>query len=91
MAHQLGIKSLFYCVVSAAACAKIPKELNEDQERNEIPPGYPCAKVRLKDEEVAALKPRRGNLLSFLNRITTSMEESDAITFRTSREIEGPF
>ncbi|XWS10054.1 hypothetical protein CRYUN_Cryun39dG0042900 [Craigia yunnanensis] len=54
LALQLGIKSLFYCVVSASACTeipkKVPKEPTQDQERNEISPGYPCSKVRHKDK-----------------------------------------
>ena len=32
LAHQLGIESLFYCVVSAAACAKIPKKVPQGTE-----------------------------------------------------------
>ncbi|XVF78676.1 hypothetical protein PTKIN_Ptkin14bG0154700 [Pterospermum kingtungense] len=95
LAHRIGIKSIFYCVCSAAACGKIiNKELHEpaeDQDRNETSLAYPSSEVRLKDEEVAALKPRTQDLSLLLNRSRTSLKGSDAIAFRTCRETEGPF
>ena len=63
----------------------------EEEERKKILPGYPSSKVRLKPEEAAALESVVEHLLSFQNCVATSMEESDAIAFRTIREIEGSF
>ncbi|XVF78675.1 hypothetical protein PTKIN_Ptkin14bG0154600 [Pterospermum kingtungense] len=50
-----------------------------------------CVLLLLKDEEVAALKPRTQDLSLLLNRSRTSLKGSDAIVFRTCRETEGAF
>ncbi|XP_022718008.1 UDP-glycosyltransferase 79B6-like [Durio zibethinus] len=97
LARQIGIKSIWYVVVSSMSCGlisrKIAKEMSVD-ELLQLPPGYPSSKVRIKAEEVAALLFRAEDFgigLSFQDRITTGVKESDAIAFRTYREIEGPF
>ncbi|KAK6270053.1 hypothetical protein POUND7_007158 [Theobroma cacao] len=97
LAHQIGIKSIYYAAVSAAANAHLAKEVSKEmtvEELIEVPPGYPSSKVRFKAEEAAivtTLPEIFGIGLSFQDRIITAMKDSDVIAFRTYREIEGPF
>ncbi|XVE50159.1 hypothetical protein DITRI_Ditri01bG0139700 [Diplodiscus trichospermus] len=97
LARQIGIKSVFYVVVSSMSqgftAKKIAKEMSVE-ELTEVPSGFPSSKVRIKAEEVAELlfvTEDFGSGMSFGDRMTTSVEESDAIGLRTCREIEGPF
>ncbi|XVF78655.1 hypothetical protein PTKIN_Ptkin14bG0152600 [Pterospermum kingtungense] len=97
LAQQIGIKSIWYAVVSAAATAYITKKKTKEmtvEEQVEVPPGYPSSKVKLEAEEAAmstTLLQTFGIGLSFQDRILTSMKDSDAIVYRTYHEIEGPF
>ncbi|WRX28081.1 UDP-glucuronosyl/UDP-glucosyltransferase - like 10, partial [Theobroma cacao] len=98
LAHQIGIKSIYYAVVTAAAHAyfltkKVTKEMTVE-ELIEVPPGYPSSKVKLRAEEASVLTSALkifGIGLSFRDRIITSMNDSDVIAFRAHREIEGPY
>ncbi|WRX08171.1 UDP-glucuronosyl/UDP-glucosyltransferase - like 3 [Theobroma cacao] len=98
LAHQIGIKSIHYPPVTAAAHAllstkKVTREMTVE-ELMEVPPGYPSSKVKLRAEEVSDLTTALkifGIGLSFRDRIITSMNDSDVIAFRAHREIEGPY
>ncbi|XVF78664.1 hypothetical protein PTKIN_Ptkin14bG0153500 [Pterospermum kingtungense] len=64
------------------------------EELVEVPPGFPSSRVKLKAEEAAMTKSVLNTFgigLPCQDRVLTSMKGSDAIAFRTSREIEGPF
>ncbi|XVE50156.1 hypothetical protein DITRI_Ditri01bG0139400 [Diplodiscus trichospermus] len=97
LARQIGIRSVHYAVVSSMSLGSISRKLAKEmsvEEWIEVPPGFPSSKVRIKAEEVVVLLFKAedfGNGLSFQDRISTSVKESDAIAFRTCREIEGPF
>ncbi|XVF04294.1 hypothetical protein REPUB_Repub05bG0070000 [Reevesia pubescens] len=97
LAQQIGIKSIYYAVVSATANAHITEIKTKEmtvEELIEVPPGFPSSKVKLKAEEaglVSIMLETFGIGLSFLDRILTSMKDSDVIAFRTDAEIEGPF
>ncbi|OMO74909.1 UDP-glucuronosyl/UDP-glucosyltransferase [Corchorus capsularis] len=96
LARQLGIKSVYYAVVSTMAHSIIKKVTKEMAVEDvlELPPGYPCPTVKFKACEADAvyfLAESFGDGLTFGERITTSIEQSDALAFRTYREIEGPF
>ncbi|XP_044494892.1 UDP-glycosyltransferase 79B6-like [Mangifera indica] len=98
----LGIKTIFYSVVSAAsiAIALVParnvqkdKPITEDE--LQVPPiGYPSSTVVLRRHEARALSFISfpfGEGVSFYIRVTTSMKECDVISMRTCRETEGNF
>ncbi|XVF78672.1 hypothetical protein PTKIN_Ptkin14bG0154300 [Pterospermum kingtungense] len=97
LARQIGIKSVCYMVVSSMSLGQISRKISKEmsvEELIDVPPGYPSSKVRAKPEEVSVLFFKTEDFgigLSFQDRITTSMKESDAVAFRTCREIEGPF
>ncbi|KAK8706237.1 hypothetical protein V6N13_049811 [Hibiscus sabdariffa] len=97
LARQLGIRPITYVVVSSMSAAynttMITKETTVE-EAMELPPGYPSSTVRFKDEEapiVLSMARDFGSGLTFYQRINTTFTQSDAIAFRTCREIEGPF
>ncbi|XVE50158.1 hypothetical protein DITRI_Ditri01bG0139600 [Diplodiscus trichospermus] len=97
LARQIGIKSVCYVVVSSMPQGLLGKKIAKEmsvEELVEVPPGFPSSKVRIKAEEISELlflAEDFGSGLSFQDRISTSAKESDAIAFRTCREIEGPF
>ncbi|XWS10052.1 hypothetical protein CRYUN_Cryun39dG0042700 [Craigia yunnanensis] len=97
LARQIGIKPIYYSVVSSMSLGLITKKVAKEmsvEELIEVPPGYPSSKVRIKAEEVAVLLFKAEDFgigLSFQDRIKTCVKESDAIAFRTCRDIEGPF
>ncbi|OMO63293.1 UDP-glucuronosyl/UDP-glucosyltransferase [Corchorus olitorius] len=96
LARQLGIKSVYYAVVSTMAHSIIKKVTKEMAVEDvlELPPGYPCPTVKFKASEADAvyfLAEPFGDGLTFEERITTSIQQSDALAFRTYRETEGPF
>ncbi|KAE8703288.1 UDP-glycosyltransferase 79B6 [Hibiscus syriacus] len=99
LARQLGISPIFYSVVCSMGMGlglnakKLTRETTVE-EAIELPPGYPSSTVRLKAEEAPSLLfvvEDFGSGLSFDERIRVGLIESDAIAFRTYREIEGPF
>ncbi|KAL4274110.1 hypothetical protein GQ457_13G003830 [Hibiscus cannabinus] len=97
LARQLGIRPILYVVVSAMSMAyntKIVTKETTAEEVLELPPGYPSSTVRFKAEEAPIVLFKAtdfGSGLTFYQRIRTCMTQSDAIAFRTCREIEGPF
>ena len=103
LASQLGIKSVCHSSVSAALVGYRSLPNDQDQEcggdwrrhlRDLPAPGYPSSTVVLRPHELLlsefVYKPF-GEGITFLQRITTAFARSDAISFRTCQEIEGPF
>ncbi|KAL4273653.1 hypothetical protein GQ457_13G003810 [Hibiscus cannabinus] len=97
LARQLGVSPIAYVVISSMTMGLNTKIVTKEttvEEVKELPPGYPSSTVRLKDEEAAIMLFKAqdfGSGLSFQERLRTTLIESDAIAFRTYREIEGPF
>ncbi|KAF6149245.1 hypothetical protein GIB67_026101 [Kingdonia uniflora] len=101
-ARRLGIKSVFYNVVSAAAVAYLfvpARKLSDVQKGNELkelmqpPSGFPdqSLEVRLYEASTALFAYMEfGNSKSIYERITTAMNDCDAIGIRTCLEIESP-
>nr|ARA71422.1 uridine diphosphate-glycosyltransferase [Microcos paniculata] len=98
VARQLGIKSVYYGVVSTMSAAitstrKVSKEMSME-DLLALPAGYPCPTVNYKTADADRVLFKTvpfGDGLTFQERLTTSVKESDALAFRTYREIEGPF
>ncbi|RVX03921.1 hypothetical protein VitviT2T_029489 [Vitis vinifera] len=100
LASRLGIKAICYNVVCAAsiAIALVPaRGVSKDRPVTEaelaVPPsGYPSSTAVFRRHEGRALQfisAPFGDGISFYERTTTAMKESDAISIRTCREIEG--
>ena len=100
MASRLGIKAVCYNVVSATsiAIALVPaRGVSKDRPVTEAelavpPPGYPSSTAVLRRHEARSLlfiSEPFGDGISFYERTTAAMKESDAISIRTCREIEG--
>lgn len=98
----LGIKTICYNVVCAAAIAiaivparnvRKDKPITEE-EIAEPPAGYPSSKVVLKGQDARNLmfiSLPFGDGISFYERVTIALKNSDAIAIRTCSEIEGKF
>ncbi|KAH7544090.1 hypothetical protein ACOSP7_030921 [Xanthoceras sorbifolium] len=98
--RPLGIKTMHYSVVCAAALAiaVVPaRSFDKDKPPTEaelaVPPkGYPSSTVVLHRHEARGLSfiaMPYGEGINFFERITTCMSESDALAIRTCRELEG--
>ncbi|TKY66464.1 UDP-glycosyltransferase 79B6 [Spatholobus suberectus] len=103
IAKKFGIKTICYNVVCAASLAIVlvpARNVLKDrpiteEELSHPPKGYPSSKVVLTGPEARSLLfislPYGEGNMTFYDRITTALRESDAIAIRTSREIEGNF
>ncbi|KAL4652488.1 hypothetical protein ACB092_01G236900 [Castanea dentata] len=97
---QLRIKSICYNVVSAASLAiavvptrNVPKDRAiTKEELKQLPIGYPSSTIVLRNHEVDSLSFISlpfGEGITFYDRVTTAMKESDVISIRTCQEMEG--
>ncbi|KAF3442552.1 hypothetical protein FNV43_RR16468 [Rhamnella rubrinervis] len=104
IAKQLGFKSGTYHAVSAAALAfvMVPSRFvpkgrpMTENECREIPHGYPSSTVVHRGDYehrlLAGLSGKFGEgTISFYERTTTAMRNSDVICIRTCREVEGKY
>ncbi|PKI76205.1 hypothetical protein CRG98_003432 [Punica granatum] len=103
LSRELGIKSIHYYTISAATVAYImTREGIRDHERclteadlTEPPVGFPTSSIKLsahEARELAAGSLREfGSGISLLERQVTSWKDSDAIAFKSCREIEGSY
>lgn len=96
IARTLGIKTVCYNVVCAAAlaCTLVPaRKLPITAEDLENPPdGYPSKTVVLHGAESRSLMFLTmpfGDGITFYDRATKALKECDAISIRTCRELEG--
>jgi anthocyanidin 3-O-glucoside 2'''-O-xylosyltransferase len=98
--RQLGIKAVCNNVVSAAALSialvparVVPKgRAITEEELEDPPPGYPSSTIVLRAHEARALSFIAlpfGDGITFYDRVITAMKESDVISIRTCKEIEG--
>ncbi|KAJ9671565.1 hypothetical protein PVL29_025327 [Vitis rotundifolia] len=99
LASQLGIKSIYYSAVCAAAVAHIPipaQQGSKDcRQLTDVPPsGYPSSTVVLRPHEEPRLMDFMfapyGEAITFQQRVTTARASGDAISIRTCQETEGP-
>ncbi|KAI3427578.1 uncharacterized protein J3R85_009415 [Psidium guajava] len=99
VARPLGIRTVCYNVVSAAAIAIVLVPAREvtlgkpltEEELAKPPEGYPSETVVLRGSEARSLmfvSLPFGDNITFHGRTTTAMRECDAIAMRTCREIE---
>ncbi|XP_057458500.1 UDP-glycosyltransferase 79B3-like [Lotus japonicus] len=104
IANKYGIKTIFYHVMCAASIAikfvpakNVPRDrLMTLEELGQLPAGYPSSKVVLLGPEAIPMDYIQisfgeGNM-TFHDRLTMALKQSDAIAIRTTREIkEGDF
>ncbi|XP_022136181.1 UDP-glycosyltransferase 79B30-like [Momordica charantia] len=102
LARQLGIKSIHYCVTSAAMIGytltpsrQFSKDELTEEDLIQPPIGYPSSTINLHLHEARAFASKRkwkfGSDILFYDRQFISFSDCDAIGFRTCHEIEGDF
>ncbi|OVA15610.1 UDP-glucuronosyl/UDP-glucosyltransferase [Macleaya cordata] len=102
LTRRLGIKSILYCIISSATIAYSlsPERIQEEVQGSEPdlthpPLGFPPSAVKLHVHEARASaffrKREFGSGILFHNRQMISLNECDAIAFKSCREMEGPF
>lgn len=102
--RPLGIKAIYYSVISSAAMAYFLRYGSSDLQRNQLteadfmkpPPDFPphsSIKIRANEarELVTFFTKEFGRNIWFARRIFISTTECDAICFKTCREVEGPY
>ena len=98
LASQLGIKSVFYGAVCAAAIAYIPIPIPDQVQLRDVswrpPGGYPSSTtVVLRPHELRSLDfiyESFGEGITFQQRLTTALARCDAFSIRTCQETDGP-
>ncbi|KAF7822879.1 UDP-glycosyltransferase 79B30-like [Senna tora] len=102
LARNLGIKSLQYSIVSPATIAYTlsPERMLKGSDLSEAdlmkpPSGFPSSSIKLHPHEAKFFAWKRkwefGSGILFYDRLFQSLTLSDAIAFKGSSEIEGPF
>ncbi|CAN0923463.1 UDP-glycosyltransferase 79B6, partial [Linum grandiflorum] len=98
---QLGFKKVAFVVAAPVSTAlrivpsvKMVKGMT-DAELMRTPPGYPSSVVVPRPDEIATagflVEDFGGSAVPFYERLAAANSGSDAIAFRTCRELEGPF
>jgi hypothetical protein len=100
LTRKLGIKSIHYCVSSTAAVGYIRAPARQrsgyhsEAELMQAPSGFPDSSIVLHAHEArffaAFAKLKFGSDVLFLDRVSTSSDQADALGFWACREIEGP-
>ncbi|CAI9087357.1 OLC1v1021412C1 [Oldenlandia corymbosa var. corymbosa] len=98
LARGLGIKSVFFITMSPATMAyTFRREPTTDADLMKPPEGFPSSSsVKLLTHEARGLNffgqvKEIGIRMTFLERLLVGTEECDAISFKTCREMEGPY
>ncbi|GLT80896.1 hypothetical protein SLA2020_523070 [Shorea laevis] len=100
--RKLGIKSVFYCIVSPATSGyflsperKFLEKTLTAEDLMQPPKGFPSSTIKLHSNEARVLAGMYvgefGRGVSFMKRIFISFKECDAIAVKTCKEIEGPY
>ncbi|KAK7246428.1 hypothetical protein RIF29_41296 [Crotalaria pallida] len=102
LARRLGIKALHYCTISPATVGYLispERKLHEkpltETDLIDPPPSFPLSAIRLQPHEAKGLATINvndyGKGIAFMERQWISFTSSDAIVFKTCREMEGPY
>ncbi|KAK2634295.1 hypothetical protein Ddye_029087 [Dipteronia dyeriana] len=101
LAHKLGIKAIQYCFISSATIGyllsperKLGEKFLTEADLMKPPPGFPSSVIKLSAHEargLVAITLAEFGGIPFFERHTLSFTESDAIGFKTCKEIEGPY
>jgi hypothetical protein len=99
LARRLGIKPINYCTISPAALGYLlspERKLNEKIfDLKAPPPSFPPSLIKLRAHETQQLNSATvreyGRGISFMERQMISVRDSDAISFKACREMEGPY
>ncbi|CAK8577067.1 unnamed protein product [Lathyrus sativus] len=102
LTKRLGIKAVHYCIISSVMVgytltpARYFKGTNLTEfDLMEPPSGYPESSIKLYNHEAKIFAAKRkeffGKNVLFYDRQAISLNEADALGFRTCREIEGPY
>jgi hypothetical protein len=102
LARRLGIKSVHHCTVSPAFLGYLlrpERKLNEKTltpaDFMAPPPSFPPSMIKLRAHETRHLTSNMlkeyGRGISFMERQIISVTDSDALSFKACREIDGPY
>ncbi|KAJ8556187.1 hypothetical protein K7X08_022945 [Anisodus acutangulus] len=104
VARKYGVKSIHYCSITPSSVGYLMRgeQAIPEAEMMEPPPGFPVdSSIKLHKHEarlIAALhsmgKDSRSSgsgTVSFTQRLLLAFQDGDAIAFKTTREIEGPY
>ncbi|KAF8411001.1 hypothetical protein HHK36_003540 [Tetracentron sinense] len=105
LTRRLGIKSIHYCIVSSVAISYLlspGKKLAEIQSSEaqahdlmQPPPGFPSSAIKLHAHEARGLttfiSKIYGSGFSFQERQMMCLSQCDALSYRTCRDMEGPY
>ena len=102
LARRLGIKSIHHCIISPATVGYLlspERKINEkpltEADFKAPPPSFPPSSIKLFPHEVrqvtSATLKQFGRDISFIERQMISLSDSDAISFKSCKEMEGPY
>ncbi|XP_073270877.1 cyanidin 3-O-galactoside 2''-O-xylosyltransferase FGGT1-like [Primulina huaijiensis] len=97
LARRLGVKSVCYWIISPASVGYFLRDEPNTNALLEPPIGFPPSVLKLNPHEVRSWRPRCtlkeygcGDM-NFVQRLIMSIDECDALGFKSCREIEGTY
>jgi hypothetical protein len=100
LTRKLGIKSIYYCVITTAPVgytlvpARQRSGYHSETDFMQPPSGFPVSSIALHVHETrlfaAMLRDKFGSDVLFSDRLFASSDEADALGYWACREIEGP-
>ncbi|KAM3343593.1 cyanidin 3-O-galactoside 2''-O-xylosyltransferase FGGT1-like [Capsicum galapagoense] len=100
VARKYGVKSVHYCSITPSSVGYLMRgeQPTSETEMMKPPPGFPVkSSIKLHKYEarlIAALHSMgkdSSSSVSFTQRLLLAFQDGDAIAFKTTREIEGPY
>ncbi|CAA0827688.1 UDP-glycosyltransferase 79B6 [Striga hermonthica] len=96
LARRLNIKSVLYCIISPASVGYLFRNDSEAKAFVEPPPDFPSPKIKLYKHEARMVEKINnekefGSDMKFVERMIMAANESDAIGFKSCREMEGSY
>uniref|UniRef100_A0A7N0RDT5 Glycosyltransferase n=1 Tax=Kalanchoe fedtschenkoi TaxID=63787 RepID=A0A7N0RDT5_KALFE len=98
LAREMGIKAVHFCCISSVTIGYLLSPARNEPEESDLydpPPGFPASCIKLKKHEARGLffvnMMEYGKGIRFMDRQIKAFMDSDAISFKALKEIEGPY
>ncbi|KAL8460551.1 hypothetical protein ACS0TY_032178 [Phlomoides rotata] len=96
VARALSIKSIHYCTISPASAGYLIRDESSADAFLNAPPGFPSSAIKLYRHEARGVcfinnGKEFESEMTFVQRMIMSLDECDAIAFKSCREVEGVY
>ncbi|XP_073145503.1 cyanidin 3-O-galactoside 2''-O-xylosyltransferase FGGT1-like [Henckelia pumila] len=96
LTRRLGMKSVHYCTISPLAVSYLFRDESTVEALMDPPPGFPTTGIKIYSHEARVVSminnmKEFGSEMKYVQRMIKSVEDCDAIGFKSCREMEGMY